>query len=75
MARVTIEDCLAVVADRFKLIEMAAARARSIADHGAKLLVDRENDRNTVVALREIAAGHTSFNDNDFFNSLETIEE
>ena len=65
MARVTIEDCLSVVSNRFELIMLAANRARSIAEYEMSPLVDRENDRDTVVALREIAAGHTEFSDKD----------
>ena len=71
MARVTIEDCLAVVPDRFKLIEIAASRSRSISEDGAVLLVERENDRDTIVALREIALGHTSFSNNHLFDDVE----
>ena len=71
MARVTIEDCLQVIPDRFSLIELAAKRARSIADDGAPLLVERENDRDTVVALREIAAGYTSFQEKNLFDDVE----
>lgn len=61
MARVTIEDCLQVVDNRFKLIAMASDRARALAEFQFTPLVERENDRDTVVALREIAAGHTNF--------------
>lgn len=54
MARVTVEDCVEKVANRFDLVLLAAQRARQIAS-GAPLLVDRDNDKNPVVALREIA--------------------
>ncbi|MEM8752590.1 MAG: DNA-directed RNA polymerase subunit omega [Pseudomonadota bacterium] len=54
MARVTVEDCVDKVPNRFDLIMLAAHRARSIAT-GAPLTVDRDNDKNPVVALREIA--------------------
>jgi len=54
MARVTVEDCIEKVDTRFDLILLAAHRARSILT-GAPLLVDRDNDKNPVVALREIA--------------------
>lgn len=56
MARITIEDCLANVDNRFELVLTATKRARQIA-HGAETLVPEENDKPTVVALREIAAG------------------
>jgi len=57
MARVTVEDCLENVENRFQLVMVASKRARAIAVHGAQPLVDWENDKPTVVALREIAAG------------------
>jgi len=54
MARVTVEDCVDKVPNRFDLVMLAAHRARSISD-GAPITVDRDNDKNPVVALREIA--------------------
>lgn len=54
MARVTVEDCVDKVPNRFELVMLAAHRARSLAA-GAPLTVDRDNDKNPVVALREIA--------------------
>lgn len=57
MARITVEDCLEHVENRFKLVMVAAKRARDISTRGAEPLVDWENDKSTVVALREIAAG------------------
>lgn len=57
MARVTVEDCLEHVGNRFELVMLAAARARQIAVHGEQPFVEWENDKPTVVALREIAAG------------------
>lgn len=56
MARVTVEDCVEKVPNRFDLVLMAAQRAKNIAA-GAALTVDRDNDKNAVVALREIAEG------------------
>lgn len=56
MARVTVEDCLPTVGNRFDLVLVASRRARQIAN-GAQPLVDEENDKPTVIALREIAAG------------------
>ena len=55
MARVTVEDCVDKVPNRFELVIMAAHRARSITS-GSQITVDRDNDKNPVVALREIAA-------------------
>jgi DNA-directed RNA polymerase subunit omega len=54
MARVTVEDCIDKVENRFELVMVAAQRARKIGS-GAPLTVDRDNDKNPVVALREIA--------------------
>jgi len=54
MARVTVEDCVEKVPNRFALVLLSAHRARAISA-GASLLVDRDNDKNPVVALREIA--------------------
>ncbi len=54
MARVTVEDCVDKVPNRFDLVMLAAHRARSISD-GAPITVERDNDKNPVVALREIA--------------------
>ena len=54
MARVTVEDCIEKVPNRFSLVLLAAHRARGISS-GAPLLVDRDNDKNPVVALRELA--------------------
>jgi DNA-directed RNA polymerase subunit omega len=56
MARVTVEDCILRIPNRFELVMLAAHRARSIAQ-GASLTLDRDNDKNPVVALREIADG------------------
>lgn len=54
MARVTVEDCILEVPNRFELVMVAAQRARKIGT-GAALTLDRDNDKNPVVALREIA--------------------
>ena len=59
MARITVEDCMHKVDNIFDMILMAAKRAKKIA-HGAEVLVERENDKPTVLALREIAAGEIS---------------
>lgn len=65
MARVTVEDCVLKVPNRFELVLLSSQRAREIGS-GAPLLVDRDNDKNPVVSLREIA-------DTDI--SLETLSE
>ncbi len=56
MARITVEDCLENIDNRFELVLTATKRARQIA-HGAEPLVEEENDKPTVLALREIAGG------------------
>ena len=56
MARVTVEDCVTKIPNRFELVMSASQRARDIAA-GAPLTVERDNDKNPVVALREIAEG------------------
>lgn len=57
MARVTVEDCLEHVENRFELVMVAAKRARQLAVRGEQPFVEWENDKPTVVALREIAEG------------------
>jgi DNA-directed RNA polymerase subunit omega len=59
MARVTVEDCVERVPNRFDLVVLAGQRARDISS-GSELLVDRDNDKNPVVALREIAEDQLS---------------
>ncbi|MDC1144632.1 DNA-directed RNA polymerase subunit omega [Porticoccaceae bacterium] len=57
MARITVEDCLNHVDNRFELVMVGSKRARQIAVEGRPTLVEEENDKATVVALREIAQG------------------
>ncbi|MDX1499464.1 MAG: DNA-directed RNA polymerase subunit omega [Woeseiaceae bacterium] len=59
MARITVEDCLENIDNIFEMVLVAAKRARRIA-HGADPMVDLENDKPTVLALREIAEGHVT---------------
>jgi DNA-directed RNA polymerase subunit omega len=54
MARVTVEDCVLRVSNRFKLVMLASQRARAVSS-GAAITIDRDNDKNPVIALREIA--------------------
>jgi len=56
MARVTIEDCLEKVEDRFELVALASQRARNISS-GAALTIERKGEKDTVISLREIAEG------------------
>jgi DNA-directed RNA polymerase subunit omega len=57
MARITIEDCTALVPNRFHLVQMASIRAKQLRK-GARSLVDTADNKEVVTALREIAAGH-----------------
>lgn len=59
MARITVEDCLENIENIFEMVLVAAKRARRVA-HGADAMVELENDKPTVIALREIAGGHIS---------------
>lgn len=59
MARITVEDCLSNIDNIFEMVLVATKRARRIA-HGADPMVELENDKPTVVALREIAEGHVT---------------
>ncbi|NIT64222.1 MAG: DNA-directed RNA polymerase subunit omega [Gammaproteobacteria bacterium] len=61
MARVTVEDCLDHVDNRFQLVMLSTKRARQLATYGSEPKVPPENDKPTVLALREIAAGKVSF--------------
>lgn len=67
MARVTVEDCIEKIENRFELVMIAAQRARKIGS-GAALTVDRDDDKNPVVALREIA--HETVNIDDLKEEL-----
>ena len=62
MARVTVEDCVEKIPNRFELVMLAAQRARNISA-GAELTIDRDNDKNPVVALREIAEQTVDYDD------------
>jgi len=57
MARITVEDCLQNVDNRFELVMLATRRARQLRRYGVDPLVPEENDKPTVIALREIAEG------------------
>ena len=76
MARVTVEDCVDKIPNRFDLVLMAAHRARQLSG-GADTLVDRDRDKNPVVALREIAGRELKADDlkEDFIKSLQRHAE
>ncbi len=62
MARVTVEDCIDKIPNRYDLVLISAQRAKDIAS-GSPILVDRDNDKNSVVALREISENKVSIED------------
>jgi len=76
MARVTVEDCIDKVENRFDLVLLASHRARMVSS-GAQITVDRDNDKNPVVALREIADETISPGDlkEDLIHSLQKYVE
>ncbi|MGA7327574.1 MAG: DNA-directed RNA polymerase subunit omega [Rhodomicrobium sp.] len=76
MARITVEDCLDKVSNRFELVLLAAHRARAVAS-GAPLTLDRDNDKSPVIALREIAGRTISTEDikEDLIHSLQANVE
>ncbi|OQK17944.1 DNA-directed RNA polymerase subunit omega [Methyloprofundus sedimenti] len=69
MARVTIEDCLDNVENRFELVLLASQRARQL-EKGADEFVTRGKDKDTVVALREIAEGHVTKQNIDMLHQV-----
>jgi DNA-directed RNA polymerase subunit omega len=76
MARVTVEDCIDKVENRFELVLLAAHRARMVSS-GSQITIDRDNDKNPVVALREIAERTVSPGDlkEDLIHSLQKYVE
>ena len=76
MARVTVEDCVEKVPNRFSLVLLAAHRARAISA-GAPLMVDRDNDKNPVVSLREIADDVVAADDlrENLIGTLQRVDE
>lgn len=76
MARVTVEDCVLKVPNRFELVMVAAQRARNLGA-GAALTVDRDDDKNPVIALREIAEGTVDLGEleNSLIRGLQKVVE
>jgi DNA-directed RNA polymerase subunit omega len=76
MARVTVEDCIDKVPNRFELVLLASHRARMVAA-GAPITIERDNDKNPVVALREIADETVDSDDlnEDFIHSMQKYVE
>tara|TARA_B100000586_G_scaffold52663_1_gene35380 strand:+ start:625 stop:882 length:258 start_codon:yes stop_codon:yes gene_type:complete len=76
MARITVEDCLTKVASRYDLIVLAAKRARQLATGGRRPTLDWEDDKPTVMALREVEAGTvTSENINTLTVDIADLEQ
>ncbi|MEI6441304.1 MAG: DNA-directed RNA polymerase subunit omega [Alphaproteobacteria bacterium] len=76
MARVTVEDCIEKVPNRFSLVLLAAHRARAISA-GSQIMVDRDNDKNPVVSLREIADDVVNSDDlrENLITTLQRVDE
>ena len=82
MARVTVEDCIEIVPNRFELVTLAASRTRQIAS-GSALTIERDNDKDAVVSLREIADQTVSVDalkeeviiNNQKYGKVDTIDE
>lgn len=76
MARVTVEDCVDKISNRFELVLLSAHRARAIAT-GSPITIERENDKNPVVALREVAEQTISPDDlkEDFIHAMQKYVE
>ena len=72
MARITVEDCLENVENRFELVMLATRRARQMRRYGVDPMVPEENDKATVIALREIAEGLVS---HEMLDAQETSTE
>lgn len=73
MARVTVEDCLDNVENRFKLVLLASQRARQLAK-GADEFIERGNNKDTVLALREIAEGHVTEDNINLLHNTGSME-
>ena len=74
MARITVEDCLKQIPNRYEMVKLAAKRVKQLAVDGREPTVDPEDVKPTVIALREIAAGLVTFDNIDSFN-FDALEE
>ena len=74
MARITVEVCLKQIPNRYEMVKLAAKRVKQLAVDGREPTVDPEDDKPTVIALREIAAGLVTFDNIDSFN-FDALEE
>ena len=68
MARITVEDCLKKIPNRYEMVKLAAKRVKQLAIDGREPTIDPEDDKPTVIALREIAAGTVNLENIDSFN-------
>lgn len=75
MARVTVEDCIKMIPNRFELVLVATKRARQLAQGSAESDLPWNNDKATVLALREIAAGHVDHSILDEVSAAEHAQE
>tara|TARA_Y100000768_G_C23447484_1_gene437689 strand:- start:129 stop:398 length:270 start_codon:yes stop_codon:yes gene_type:complete len=74
MARITVEDCLKKIPNRYEMVKLAAKRVKQLAIDGREPTIDPEDDKPTVIALREIAAGTVTIENIDSFN-FDALEE
>ena len=74
MARITVEECIKQIPNRNEMVKLAAKRVKQLAVDGREPTVDPEDDKPTVIALREIAAGLVTFDNIDTFN-FDALEE
>ena len=74
MARITVEDCLKKIPNRYEMVRLASKRVRQLAIDGREPTNDPEDDKPTVIALREIAAGTVTLENIDSFN-FDALEE
>ena len=74
MARITVEDCLKQIPNRYEMVKLAAKRVKQLAVDGREPTVEPDDDKNTVIALREIAAGTVTVDNIDSFN-FDALEE
>ena len=74
MARITVEDCLKKIPNRYEMVKLAAKRVKQLAIDGREPTIDPEDDKPTVIALREIAAGTVTLENIDNFN-FDAFEE
>ena len=74
MARITVEDCLKKIPNRYEMVKLAAKRVKQLAVDGREPTVEPDDDKPTVIALREIAAGNVTTENIDSFN-FDAFEE